>query len=40
MNNSLLNEKWVKKDILELSNNEDTTYPDIWNTIKAVLTSS
>ena len=44
LNNSLLNDHRVKeeiereiKDILEFSENESRAYPNIWNTMKAVL---
>jgi hypothetical protein len=44
MNNTLLNDTLVKegikkeiKDFLEVNENEATTYPDLWNTMKAFL---
>jgi hypothetical protein len=40
LNNSLLNDQWVKeeiKDFVEFNEHEDTTYPNLWNTMKAVL---
>jgi hypothetical protein len=44
MNNSLLNEQWVIDDIkeeskrfLEVNENENKTYQNLWDTAKAVL---
>ena len=44
LNNALLNGNWVKekikkliKDFLEFNENEDITFPNLWNTMKVVL---
>jgi len=44
LNNALLNDNLVKeeikkeiKDLSEFNENEGTTYPNLWNTMKAVL---
>jgi hypothetical protein len=34
--NSLLNDNLVK-DFIEFNENEDTSYPNLWDTMKAVL---
>jgi hypothetical protein len=43
LNNSALNEKWMKteikieiKHLLELNENKYTTYPNVWDIMKAV----
>jgi hypothetical protein len=45
LNNTLLNNQWVKEEIrleirsfLEANENENTTYQNLWDTEKAVLT--
>jgi hypothetical protein len=44
LNSNLLNDNMVKeeikkeiKDILEINENEGTTYPNLWDTMKAVV---
>ena len=44
LNNALLNDNLVKeeikkeiKDVLEFNENEDTSYQNLWDTMKAVL---
>ena len=44
LNSELLNHPWVKKeinkeikDLLEFNENEDTTYQNLWNTMKAMI---
>jgi hypothetical protein len=39
LNNTLLNHSWVIEEIREeINENENTTYQDIWETAKGVLT--
>ena len=44
LNNSLLNDLWVREEIkremkhfLEINENKDTTYPTAWNTVKTTV---